>query len=311
MTGAPEHRAMPAQPDAVRVRGLRKSYGAVEAVRGVDLTVHVGEVFALLGPNGAGKTSTVEILEGYRDRDAGEVSVLGIDPRSHDARLQQRIGIVLQATGLNHYLSVRETVGMFAGYYRAPRDADEVIGLAGLAELADRRITRLSGGERRRLDLAVALVGDPELLFMDEPTTGFDPSARRQAWEVLRGLTRLGKTILLTTHYMDEAQELADRVAVIAEGRIVAEGTPQSLGGREAARSSVRFSLADGAELPDRFGARRLSVGYELETDSATRLLHDLTSWALSANVELVGLEVNPPSLEDVYLELTRQASAA
>jgi ABC-2 type transport system ATP-binding protein len=311
MSGAPEHRAMPAAPDAVRVRGLRKAYGAVEAVRGVDLTVRTGEVFALLGPNGAGKTSTVEILEGYRDRDAGEVSVLGIDPRSRDARLQQRIGIVLQATGLNHYLSVRETIGMFAGYYPAPRDPDEVIGLVGLAELAERRITRLSGGERRRLDLAVALVGDPELLFMDEPTTGFDPSARRQAWEVLRGLARLGKTILLTTHYMDEAQELADRVAVIHAGQIVAEGTPQSLGGREVARSSVRFSLADGAELPDRFGARRLPSGYELETDSATRLLHELTSWALSANVELVGLEVNPPSLEDVYLELTREASAA
>jgi ABC-2 type transport system ATP-binding protein len=296
---------------AIEVSGLRKSYGPVEAVRGVDLTVNTGEVFALLGPNGAGKTTTVEILEGYRDRDAGDVSVLGMDPREHDLRLRERIGIVLQSTGLSSYLTVRETVSMYAGFYPAPRDVDEVIGLAGLGELADRRITKLSGGERRRIDLAVALVGDPDVLFLDEPTTGFDPSARRQAWEVVRGLTRLGKTILLTTHYMEEAQVLADRVAVIARGRIVAEGTPQTLGGRESALTAVRFGLADGAELPDRFGGGRRDGRYELETDSATRLLHELTGWALSANTELVGLEVSAPSLEDVYLELTGEADAA
>ncbi len=296
---------------AISVQGLRKSYGTVEALRGIDLRVANGEVFALLGPNGAGKTSAVEIMEGYRSRDAGEVRVLGLDPAAHPAALRERVGIVLQSTGLSRYLSVRETVELFAGYYRRPRPIDEVLALVGLTDLAGRHITKLSGGERRRLDLAVALVGDPELLFLDEPTTGFDPSARRQAWEVVRGLTGLGKTILLTTHYMDEAQELADRVAVIAHGEIVAEGTPQTLGGRDAGRSSIRFSLPEGCELPDRFGAHRAGSGYELQTESATRLMHELSSWALSADVELVGLEVRPPSLEEVYLELTREAEAA
>jgi ABC-2 type transport system ATP-binding protein len=296
---------------AISVQGLRKSYGTVEALRGIDLRVANGEVFALLGPNGAGKTSAVEIMEGYRSRDAGEVRVLGLDPAAHPAALRERVGIVLQSTGLSRYLSVRETVELFAGYYRRPRPIDEVLALVGLTDLAERRITKLSGGERRRLDLAVALVGDPELLFLDEPTTGFDPSARRQAWEVVRSLTGLGKTILLTTHYMDEAQELADRVAVIAHGEIVAEGTPQTLGGRDAGRSSIRFSLPEGCELPDRFGAHRAGSGYELQTESATRLMHELSSWALSADVELVGLEVRPPSLEEVYLELTREAEAA
>ncbi len=300
---------------AVEIRGLRKSYGSVEAVRGLDLTIRRGEVFALLGPNGAGKTTTVEILEGYRDRDAGEVRILGVDPRLHDRRLRQRVGIVLQATGLSPYLTVRETVAMFAGYYPAPRDVDEVIALVGLSELAGRRVTKLSGGERRRLDLAVALVGDPELLFLDEPTTGFDPGARRQAWQTIRDLSRLGKTILLTTHYMDEAQALAARVAVIAQGRIVAEGAPDTLGGRDAGASSVRFSLSGGSELPEGFGARRTGDAYELRTDTPTRTLHALTDWALSADVELVGLDVSPRSLEDVYLSLTgsplEEASAA
>ncbi|HET7636801.1 MAG TPA: ABC transporter ATP-binding protein [Candidatus Limnocylindria bacterium] len=296
---------------AISVQGLRKSYGTVEALRGIDLRVANGEVFALLGPNGAGKTSAVEIMEGYRSRDAGEVRVLGLDPAAHPAALRERVGIVLQSTGLSRYLSVRETVELFAGYYRRPRPIDEVLALVGLTDLAGRRITKLSGGERRRLDLAVALVGDPELLFLDEPTTGFDPSARRQAWEVVRGLTGLGKTILLTTHYMDEAQELADRLAVIAHGEIVAEGTPQTLGGRDVGRSSIRFSLPEGCELPDRFGAHRAGPGYELQTESATRLMHELSSWALSADVDLVGLEVRPPSLEEVYLELTREAEAA
>ncbi|HEX5396872.1 MAG TPA: ABC transporter ATP-binding protein [Candidatus Limnocylindria bacterium] len=298
---------------AIEVRGLRKSYGALEAVRGIDLDIQAGEVFALLGPNGAGKTTTVEILEGYRGRDGGEVSVLGIDPaRQRQAgAMRARIGIVLQSTGVSPYLTVRETVAMFAGYYPHPRDVDEVIGLAGLTEQADRRINKLSGGQRRRVDLAVALAGDPELLFLDEPTTGFDPSARRAAWDVVRSLSQLGKTVFLTTHYMDEAQALADRVAIIAAGRIVASGTPDTLGSRGAGSSSVRFGLPHGAELPDGFGARRTAEGYELETGEPTRLLHDLTSWALSADVELTGLEVSRPSLEDVYLALTGEAEAA
>ncbi len=297
--------------NAVEVRGLRRSYGAIEAVRAIDLTVAVGEVFALLGPNGAGKTTTVEILEGYRGRDAGEVSVLGFDPQRQSPRMRGRVGIVLQSTGLSAYLSVRETVAMFAGYFSHPRDVDEVVGLVGLSEQADQRINKLSGGQRRRVDLAVALAGDPELLFLDEPTTGFDPGARRQAWEVIRNLAGLGKTIFLTTHYMDEAQALANRVAIIADGRIVASGTPDTLGGRQAAVSVVRFGLPSGAELPDGFGAHRTPGGYELDTEQPTRLLHELTDWALSADLELVGLEVLRPSLEDVYLQLTDGAQAA
>ena len=214
---------------AVEVRGLRKSYGSVQAVRGIDLRVEPGEVFALLGPNGAGKSTTVEILEGHRTRDGGEVTVLGHDPGRGGRALRERIGIVLQQTGVDVYLTVREVVEMVAGYYPAPRDVDEVIELAGLTEQRDRRIRQLSGGQKRRVDLAVALSGDPELLFLDEPTTGFDPSARRQAWETVKGLTALGKTIVLTTHFMDEAQALADRLAIIAEGRIIATGTAAEL----------------------------------------------------------------------------------
>jgi len=296
---------------AVEVRGLRRSYGATEAVRGIDLSVTAGEVFALLGPNGAGKTTTVEILEGYRGRDGGDVSVLGLDPQRQSQRMRERVGIVLQSTGLSPYLSIRETVAMYAGYFRHPRDVEEVVALVGLSEQADRRISKLSGGQRRRVDLAVALAGDPELLFLDEPTTGFDPGARRQAWDVVRNLAGLGKTIFLTTHYMDEAQALADRVAIIADGRIVASGTPDTLGGRQVALSRIRFGLPSGAELPDGFGASRSATGYELRTAQPTRLLHELTDWALSADLELVGLEVLRPSLEDVYLRLTEGAEVA
>jgi ABC-2 type transport system ATP-binding protein len=294
---------------AIAVEGLRKAYGRTEALRGLDLAVHVGEVFALLGPNGAGKTTTVEILEGHRRRDAGTARVLGIDPDGAPLELRRRIGIVLQATGVERYLTVRELLDLHRGYFPAPRSTADLLELSGLSAAADRRVGRLSGGQHRRLDLAVALAGDPELLFLDEPTTGFDPSARRQAWEIVRSLAGLGKTILLTTHHMDEAQALADRVAVISHGRIVAEGTPATLGDRHARSSRVRFGLPAGAELPDRFGARRTRDEYELETESATRLLHELTEWAISADTELVGIEVSQPSLEEVYLELTGETA--
>jgi ABC-2 type transport system ATP-binding protein len=296
---------------AITLRGLRKAYGPIAAVDGIDLTVQRGEVFALLGPNGAGKTTTVEIAEGHRRRDGGEISVLGHDPGRGERALRQRIGIVLQSTGVEEYLTVREVVALYAGYYPHPRDVGEVLALLELSALAGRRIRTLSGGQRRRVDLAVALAGDPELLFLDEPTTGFDPSARRQAWELIRHLAELGKTIFLTTHFMDEAQALADRVAVIAAGRIVAEGTPDALGGRQLETSRIRFSLPDGTELPDAFGARRSGDAYELQTEAATRLLHRLTEWALAADVELIGIEVTRPSLEDVYLRLTGGEAAA
>jgi ABC-2 type transport system ATP-binding protein len=302
--------AVPSGNPAILVEGLRKAYGRLEALRGVDLSVAPGEVFALLGPNGAGKTTAVEILEGHRSRDAGTVRVLGIDPAGAPRDLRHRIGIVLQSTGVERYLKVREVIDLHRGYYRSPRPMGELLQLTGLGEVVNRRVGRLSGGQRRRLDLAVALAGDPELLFLDEPTTGFDPSARRQAWDVVRSLADLGKTILLTTHLMDEAQALADRVAVISAGRIVAEGPPDTLGGRAAGTTHVRFSLPDGAELPDRFGARVTRDGYELETDGATRLLHELTEWAMSADTELIGIEVRRPSLEETYLELTGEAVA-
>jgi ABC-2 type transport system ATP-binding protein len=292
---------------AVDVRGLRKSYGDLEAVRGIDLTVDVGEVFALLGPNGAGKTTTVEILEGYRDRSAGEVSVLGHDPSRRERAFRRRIGIVLQSTGIDPYLTVRETVALYAAYYPRPRDVDEVVELVGLAEKRDARVLKLSGGQQRRLDVAIALAGDPELLFLDEPTTGFDPGARRNAWGIVRNLTALGKTVFLTTHYMDEAQSLASRVAVIAKGEIVAEGPPASLAGRDTAGTLIRFRIPDGTdELPaSARDAARTARGYELRAADAARTLHDLTGWALERGVELEGLEVLRPTLEDVYLELT------
>jgi len=290
---------------AVEISDLRKSYGSLEAVRGIDLRVERGEVFALLGPNGAGKTTTVEILEGHRRRDSGEVRVLGHDPGRNDRALKERVGIVLQQTGVETYLTVREVVQLIGGYYPAPRDVDEVLALAGLTEQAKQRVGRLSGGQRRRVDLAVAIVGDPELLFLDEPTTGFDPSARRQAWETLRGLTQLGKTIFLTTHFMDEAQALANRVAVMAAGRIVATGTVDELIGSGEQVSRIRFRLPEGVVPPEALGAHREASVWKLETPTPTRALHELTSWAVGASVELAELEVGRPSLEDIYLELT------
>jgi ABC-2 type transport system ATP-binding protein len=292
---------------AVEVRGLRKSYGQVKAVRGVDLLVDGGEVFALLGPNGAGKTTIVEILEGFRDRDAGDVSVLGSDPSRRQRELRSRVGIVLQSTGVDPYLTVAETIDLFGGYYPHPRPVDEIVELVGLREKRDARVVKLSGGQRRRLDVAVALAGDPELLFLDEPTTGFDPSARRNAGEVVKNLAALGKTVFLTTHYMDEAQYLADRVAVIAEGRIVAEGPPSSLGGRDSRATLVRFRLPDPVKLPAALAraASRSNGHVAIRTDTPTRVLYDLTAWAISRGIELEGLDVTRPSLEDIYLELT------
>ncbi|HEY6567665.1 MAG TPA: ABC transporter ATP-binding protein, partial [Actinomycetota bacterium] len=225
----------------IEVQGLRKSYGTVEAVNGIDLAVDRGEVFALLGPNGAGKTTTVEILEGFRSRSGGDVRVLGSDPGGHDVALRRRIGIVLQSTGVDPYLTVLETIQLYSGYYPSPRPANEVIDLVGLESKRDTRVLKLSGGQQRRLDVAIALAGDPELLFLDEPTTGFDPTARRAAWEIIKGLTSLGKTVFLTTHFMDEAQYLAHRVAVIAHGTIVADGTPETLAGRDRMMTRVGF----------------------------------------------------------------------
>ena len=283
-------------PDPViSIRGLRKSYGDFEAVRGIDLEVRAGEVFAFLGPNGAGKTTTVEILEGYRKRSGGEVSVLGEDPEHADRAWREQIGIVLQSCRLDPYLTVRESLELYAGYYSAPRSVAETIELVGLAGKADARTGGLSGGQQRRLDVGMALVGDPELLFLDEPTTGFDPSARRQAWETIAGLRDLGKTVFLTTHYMDEAQRLADRVTILARGQIVAAGTPDDLGDRESLPTTISYRL-DGEQL-------------SVETTTPVADLHELTGRAVAQGLELEGLEVTRPSLEDVYLSLTGEGS--
>jgi ABC-2 type transport system ATP-binding protein len=296
---------------AIDVKGLRKSYGDVAAVRGIDLHVDVGEVFALLGPNGAGKTTSVEILEGYRKRDGGEVQVLGMDPGTNDRSLKERIGIVLQETSVDHLFTVREVIELYGGYYPNPLPVDDVIELVGLTEKSDERIRRLSGGQQRRLDVALGLAGDPELLFLDEPTTGFDPSARRSAWQMIQNLQSLGKTILLTTHYMDEAQTLADRVAVISRGEIVAEGPPDALGGRDVAGTRVSFVLPSGSPSPPPSIAGNFKVlgsAWSCETDAALPLLHELTGWAMSGDVELRSLQVSQPTLEDVYLTLTAAA---
>jgi ABC-2 type transport system ATP-binding protein len=293
---------------AVVVAGLRKSYGAVQAVREVSFTVEDGEIFALLGPNGAGKTTTLEILEGFRTRDAGRVEVLGADPgdRAAGRALREQIGLVLQDIAVEPYLTVRETLARNAGYYPAPRDVDEVIGLVGLTGQERRKVRALSGGQQRRLDLALGLIGDPRLLFLDEPTTGFDPNARRDAWQIVHNLRAAGTTIVLTTHYMDEAQALADRVAVMSGGRIVAEGPPSTIGGRDAARARIRFALPDGytaADLPLPAAAGHGLV--TVETAEPTEALHQLTGWALRRGTVLDRLTVDRASLEDVYLRLT------
>jgi ABC-2 type transport system ATP-binding protein len=297
---------------AIVIEGLRKSYGRVQAVRGIDLTVPEGQVFALLGPNGAGKTTTVEILEGYRTRDAGELSVLGLDPAKGGRALRSQIGIVLQSTGVDPYLTVAETIQLYRAAYPSPRPLDEIIELVGLKEKRNVRVNKLSGGQQRRLDVAVALAGDPKLLFLDEPTTGFDPSARRNAWEVVKNLAALGKTVFLTTHYMDEAQYLAAEVAIISDGVIVAQGPPSTLAGRDTAATRIRFRLPAGVSLPEHFRSPSLASdgSIELSTEDPTRTLHDLTGWALDQGIALDGLEVTRPTLEDVYLEITRSATS-
>ena len=303
-------------PAVLAVAGLRKSYGSVQAVRDVSFTVQQGEIVALLGPNGAGKTTTLEILEGFRRRDGGTAEVLGHDPgdRSSARELRERTGLVLQDIAVEPYLTVRETISRDAGYYRAPRSVPEVIGLVGLVGLERRKVRTLSGGQKRRLDLALGLIGHPELLFLDEPTTGFDPAARRDAWQLVRQLRTEGTTILLTTHAMDEAQELADRVVLLSGGVVVADGPPASLGGRDADRARITFTLPDGYTITDLQlpGAEAAANGaVQVETGSPTETLHQLTDWALRRGTVLAGLTVDRPSLEDVYLQLTGAGALA
>jgi ABC-2 type transport system ATP-binding protein len=295
----------------ISIRALRKRYGDRDAVRGIDLEVRRGEIFAFLGPNGAGKTTTVEILEGFREATNGQVDVLGSTPWRAPAAWRERIGIVLQESEAEPGLTVRECLDLYAGYYRAPRQVEETLALVGLSEQADQRATALSGGERRRLDVALALIGDPELIFLDEPTTGFDPSARRAAWEVIAGLRDLGKTVFLTTHYMEEAERLADRIAVIAAGEIVAQGTPQTLGDRQFSGTRITFATPSGAaaaELPATLASRSEQqrdgrIAFSSSTVAVD--LHALSGWALERGAELDNLEVRQPTLEDVYLNLT------
>lgn len=293
---------------AVSVDGLIRSYGQLRAVDGVSFEVEAGEVFALLGPNGAGKTTTIEILEGFRDRDAGEVTVLGIDPgdRRSGRRLRSQLGVVLQELAVEPFLSVRQVLERNAGYYPAPRPVGEVIELIGLAEKADAKVKTLSGGQQRRLDVGLGIVGNPALLFLDEPTTGLDPAGRRGSWELVRRLAGEGTTVILTTHYMEEAEALADQVAIIAGGRIVAHGPPASLGGRDRGAATIRFRLPAGItpeDLPVAVSADGESV--ELRTDRELETLYELTRWALEHEVRLTGLTVSRHTLEDVYLQLT------
>jgi ABC-2 type transport system ATP-binding protein len=297
--------------DAIEINGLRKAYGDVEAVRGISFSVAVGEVFCLLGPNGAGKTTTTEILEGYRARSAGDVRVLGHDPEHGDRALRERVGIVLQEAAAQAELTVAEVLTMYGRYYPRRRQPAELLELVGLEGRADDRVKLLSGGQKRRLDLALALVGDPDLLFLDEPTTGFDPSARRHAWSTIKDLCALGKTVFLTTHFMDEAQALADRVGVMVDGRIVALGTPGEIGGRDVAPTEIGFALPAGvalADLPDLDGARVTEPAPGralLVTSEGLRTAHVITGWALERGHELRGFAVSQPSLEDIYLRLT------
>jgi ABC-2 type transport system ATP-binding protein len=298
---------------AIDVRGLVKTYGDTRAVDGIDLRIERGEIFALLGPNGAGKTTTVEILEGYRSRDAGSVSVLGCDPATQRRQLKPQIGIVLQSTGVDRFLTVAETVTMYSGYYPDPRPCDEVIELVGLAGKRNTRVVKLSGGQQRRLDVAIALAGNPDLLFLDEPTTGFDPSARHEAWAIVKNLAALGKTVLLTTHYMDEAQHLADRVALVTAGRILAEGPPASLGDGHMSGPHVRYRRPAGGDAPsppdDLLGTTGADGVTDLVPADLTLTLNRLTGWALEQGIKLDDIEVVRPSLEDVYLALTGSAA--
>ncbi|MGH2871937.1 MAG: ABC transporter ATP-binding protein [Solirubrobacteraceae bacterium] len=295
---------------AIEVRDLRRSYGATEAVRGVSFEVRRGEVFCLLGPNGAGKTTTVEILEGYRHRSGGEATVLGLDPASGSRELREQVGIVLQECGVQQDLSVYELLEMYGRYYSRRRPVGEVLELVELTAKRDERARKLSGGQRRRLDLALALIGDPGLIFLDEPTTGFDPAARRKAWSTLQSLRGLGKTIFLTTHYMDEAQHLADRVAIMAGGEIIATGRPDELGGRDVRPAEIRFSLPEPwslSDLPDLPELSRELVDERalVVTRDPVRAVHLLTGWALDNDIEFGRLSVAQPTLEDIYLELT------
>jgi ABC-2 type transport system ATP-binding protein len=295
----------------IAIRGLRKRYGDLEAVRGIDLEVTRGEIFAFLGPNGAGKTTVVEILEGFRARSAGEVTVLGADPARAGGDWRDRVGVVLQESHAEPGLTVRECLALYAGYYRNPRPIGDTIALVGLAGKADAMAEQLSGGQRRRLDVALALVGDPELIFLDEPTTGFDPSARRAAWDVIAGLRDLGKTVFLTTHYMDEAEHLADRIAVIVGGEIVAEGTPRTLGGRDRMAAAIRFTLPEGVDVADLPASLRPLAeagpggGVVLRSEAPLVHLQALAEWALGRGLDLPDLDVHRPTLEDTYLALT------
>ncbi len=319
MRGRVAGRSFPAMDAAIRVQGLRRAFGDVEAVAGVDLEVEHGEIFAFLGPNGAGKTTTIEILEGFGERDAGEVAVLGVDPARAGSDWRRRVGIVMQESPGEQELTVRECMELYAGLYPSPRGVDDTLALVGLDAAAGAKITAtLSGGQRRRLDVALALIGDPELIFLDEPTTGFDPAARRDAWKMLDGLRDLGKTIFLTTHYMEEAERLADRIAVIAGGRVIDEGTPATIGRRDLEASEIVFALPAGVgegEMPDDLlallGPRRRDGRVELRSAAPLADLGRLGSWAEGRGIEIGELEVGRPTLEDVYLRLTAEATEA